>query len=107
MNPDESFLKKLDTDLSTGKVTPDMRRSTLHREKQRPVADDWVSASESAASDDPYANLTMKRTQQKSLFKKFFVAACVFAVVAVGVFMFTFLTGRARLTGEQDRKSVV
>ena len=100
MNPDESFLKKLDTDLSTGKVTPDMRRSTLHREKQRPVADDWVSASESAASDDPYANLTMKRTQQKSLFKKFFVAACVFAVVAVGVFMFTFLTGRARLTGE-------
>ncbi len=41
MNPDESFLKKLDTDLSTGRAAPDMRRSPLHREKLRPVPDDW------------------------------------------------------------------
>jgi hypothetical protein len=50
--------------------------------------------------------LEIKRVQQKSLFKKMFIGACVFALIAVGAFAFSLFTGRARLTGENVVVSV-
>lgn len=100
MNSNESFLKKLETDLETGNITTDDRRGILHHEKMAPVPDDWEIPDEVVNHDDLYASLEIKRIKQKSLFKKFFIASCVFALISGGVFAYSLFTGKARLTGE-------
>lgn len=96
MNSDESFLKKLDTDLTTGKITTDDHRGILHREKVQPIADDWVVEPEPVDNDE----IELKRIRQKSLFKKMFIGSCVFAVIALSFFGYSLYNGKARLTGD-------
>jgi hypothetical protein len=99
MDSGESFLKKLETDLETGNTLPDDRRGILHSPKMKPVRTDWETAS-AAPAPDPFMLTLKKRDQQKSLFKKLFIASCAFAVVAGGFFAYSLFTGKARLTGE-------
>lgn len=101
--PDESLLQQLDTDLSTGRAGTDIDRGVLHREKMRPVRDDWDEPKPENFNEEP---TNMKRTTQKSMFKKMFIGACIFAIIAVGFFVFSLFTGRARLTGENVDMSV-
>ena len=97
MNSDESFLKKLDTDLTTGKITTDDHRGMLHREKVQPIADDWKPIEPESVDDD---QLELKRIRQKSWFKKMFIGSCVFAIISLGIFGYSLYNGKARLTGE-------
>lgn len=100
MNSEDSFLKKMDTNLATGNDTPDDRRGIMHHEKVAPIRESWDQKPTDINHDDLYDDLEIKRVQQKSLFKKMFIGACMFALVAVGVFIFSLFSGRARLTGE-------
>lgn len=106
MNSEESFLKKMDTSLTTGNRVPDDRRGILHHEKVAPVRESWDVAETQINHDDLYDDLEIKRVKQKSLFKKMFIGACIFALVGVGVFAFSMFTGKARLTGENVTVSV-
>ena len=103
MNSEESFLKKLDTDLATGQGTSDMGRGILHREKLKPVADDWAEPEPESFHDDM---VEQKRNVQKSFFKKLFIGSCVFAILSGGIFIFSLFTGRARLSGENIQLTV-
>ncbi len=106
MNSEDSFLKKMETDLTTGNNLPEDHRGIFHREKVAPIRESWDVAATSKSHDDLYDDLEIKRIQQKSLFKKMFIGACVFALIAVGAFAFSLFTGRARLTGENVVVSV-
>jgi len=104
MNSDESFLKKLDTDLSTGNATHDNRRGIFHTPKEKPVADDWQHSN--VEPIDPFEQTMHKRTKQQNFFKKMFIGSMIFAVLSVGVFAYSLFMGRARLTGENVQLSV-
>lgn len=106
MNSEDSFLKKMDTNLATGNDIPDDRRGIMHHEKVAPVRESWDQKPTDVNHDDLYDDLEIKRVQQKSLFKKMFIGSCVFALVAVGVFIFSLFSGRARLTGENVNVTV-
>ena len=82
MDSNESFLKKLDTDLATGKIITDDHRGVLHREKVQPVPDDWTIEPDLPDDDE----LELKRIRQKSWFKKMFIGSCVFAFISLGIF---------------------
>lgn len=97
MNSDESFLKKLDTDLATGNVVTDDHRGILHREKVPPIPDHWEMPE---PDQDRDTQLALRRARQKSWFKRMFIASCVFLVIAAGVFGYSLYTGKARLTGD-------
>ncbi len=98
MRSDESFLKKLDTNLSTGQVKHDNQRGILHRERMQSVPDDWTKPEPSKPSHDE--QVEVKRVRQKSFFKKLFIVSCVFAIISFGVFGYSLYNGKARLTGE-------
>jgi hypothetical protein len=101
MNSDESFLKKLETELETGVQTTEDRRGIFHREKVPTVPTDWEEKTVSEQQrNDLYDGLEIKRAKQKSLFKKMFLLSCVFAVVSGGIFLYSLFNGKARLTGE-------
>lgn len=102
MDSEESLLKKLDTDLATGRSMSDTSRGILHHEKLKPVVDDWADIQPESSHDDIYH----KRIVQKSYFKKIFIGACGFALVSAGIFAFSFFTGRARLSGENIQLTV-
>lgn len=98
MNSDESFLKKLDTELATGRNTGDgTTRGVLHQEKLPPIADDWDVPKPEDFTDEV---IVKKRTTQKNFFKKMFIGSIVFVFISAGFFIFSLFTGRARLTGE-------
>ncbi len=80
MNSDESFLKKLDTDLATGRNTGDgTTRGMMHQEKLPPVPDDWDAPKPEDFTDDI---IVKKRTTQKNFFKKLFIGSIVFAFIS-------------------------
>lgn len=97
MDSNESFLKKLDTDLATGKAVGDGVRGVLHKERLAPVPTDWVAT---PLEDDSEEIVVKKRTTQKNFFKKLFISSVVFALISGGFFAFSLFTGRARLSGE-------
>ncbi|HQV64815.1 MAG TPA: hypothetical protein PKZ56_01105 [Candidatus Paceibacterota bacterium] len=103
MDSNESLLKKLDNDLTAGRGVSDTNRGILHRDKLKPVAEDWTEPVPEAHHDDL---INQKRTVQKSYFKKIFIGSCVFAVISAGLFMFSLFTGRARLSGENVQLTV-
>lgn len=103
MDSNESFLKKLDTQLSTGQVDRDTTRGILHRDKLKPIPDDWEDPQPELHEDDV---IHQKRIVQKTFFKKIFIFACVFAVISAGAFIFSLFTGRARLSGENIQLTV-
>ncbi len=103
MDSNESLLKKLDNDLTAGRGVSDTNRGILHRDKLKPVAEDWTEPVPEAHHDDL---IHQKRTVQKSYFKKIFIGSCVFAVISAGLFIFSLFTGRARLSGENIQLNV-
>lgn len=103
MDSNESLLKKLDNDLTAGRGVSDTNRGILHRDKLKPVAENWTEPVPEAHHDDL---INQKRTVQKSYFKKIFIGSCVFAVISAGLFMFSLFTGRARLSGENVQLTV-
>lgn len=102
MDSGESFLKKLDNDLTTGQGSINDMRGILHRDKVAPVAGDWTDE----PSPDKHDDIDMKRTAQKSYFKKIFIGSCIFAFLCAGLFVVSLFTGRARLTDENVQLSV-
>lgn len=106
MRSDESLLKKLDADLSTGVAQPDLTRGVLHTPKEKPLPDDWEPMP-TPPPEDPYEKIMKQRKKQQSLFKKFFIASCVFVLLAGGVFAYSLFTGTARLSGENIQLNVL
>lgn len=108
MNSDESFLKKLDTDLSTGNAVIDNRRGILHQVREKPVVDNWQKdVQDFPVEEDPYEKIMKKRMQQQTFFKKMFITACVFALIAGGVFIYSLFNGKAQLSGENVQVTVL
>ena len=103
MDSNESLLKKLDNDLTAGRGVSDTNRGILHRDKVKPIADDWTEPEPEVHHDDL---IHQKRTVQKSYFKKIFIGSCVFAIISAGLFVFSLFTGRARLSGENIQLTV-
>ena len=97
MDSNESLLKKLDNDLTTGRTTGDGTRGMLHQEKLPPVVDDWDAPKPEDFTDEV---IVKKRTTQKNFFKKLFIGSIIFVFISAGFFAFSLFTGRARLTGE-------
>ena len=104
MNSDESFLKKLDNELTTGQGVTNEARGILHREKIPSVASDWINEPQDDIHKDDL--LDMKRDAQKSYFKKIFIGSVIFALLCAGLFVVSLFTGRARLNGENVQLSV-
>ncbi len=102
---DESFLKNLDTDLSSGRVRPDDVRGIIHAPKMKPVADHW-NPEPLPPEEDPYEKIMKKRKQQQSFFKKLFIFSVLFVMVAGGVFVYSLFNGKARLSGDHIQVDV-
>ena len=98
MSSDESFLKKLDMNLSMGQVKKNNQRGILHKDRIQSIPDDWKNSEPVKPSYDEQVEI--KRVRQKSFFKKLFIGACVFATISFGIFGYSLYNGKARLTGE-------
>ena len=61
MDSNESLLKKLDNDLTAGRGVSDTNRGILHRDKVKPIADDWTEPEPEVHHDDL---IHKKRTRQ-------------------------------------------